>query len=99
MRARLKTVVVRRNIKATLRGYQQKRPGLPGDQGAKPERAARLTNMAKKLWLTRLGNIPCRSGRFGGVSGSYLSRTASPILSRGSGLLRMRFATMGAPWL
>jgi len=27
MRARLKTVVVRRNIKATLRGYQQKRPG------------------------------------------------------------------------
>jgi len=99
MRARLKTVVVRRNIKATLRGYQQKRPGLPGGQGAKPERAARLTNMAKKLWLTRLGNIPCRSGRFGGVSGSYLSRTASANLSRGSGLLRMRFATMGAPWL
>jgi len=61
--------------------------------------AARLTNMAKKLRLTRLGNMPCRSGRFGGVSGSCLSRTASANLSRGSGLLRMRFATMGAPWL
>jgi len=30
MEARLKTVVVRRNITATLRGYRQKRPGLPG---------------------------------------------------------------------
>jgi hypothetical protein len=60
MRARLKTVVVRRNIEATLQGYQQKRPWLPGGQGAKPERAARLTNMAKKLRLARFGNVQVR---------------------------------------
>jgi len=67
----------------------------PGKQGAKPEWAARLTNIAKKLRLMRLGNTGA------GPAGLRclwveLSYAASASLPGGFSLLRMR---SGAPWL
>jgi len=53
--------------------------------------------MAKKLRLARFGNVQVRH-----VWGCFWvepERTASANLPRGLGLLRMQFATVGAPWL